>query len=947
MRFSIVRDLTIEEKALLADIQYEPDLQSYFFKKLKGLHWLEPLYEKGCFSIDKMPIPVPSRQEGFFQIPYWPAAIYITNISKELSEKNNEESAQLVLNIIRECTQNAKDREISNYKVWYQFSQVLSNIPSSLINEQDIIAIEYWLSDRYEPGMAAEEVGSKFLKKIIVNSEMQYYALKVLSIIFSLTYNEKETGTYKRLEATFGLRDYSIRKITKDLAPLIGCKLQKEGVQLFELLLTDILDKTDRDTWSSLWRNAIEDHAQNYSRDEAENILVEIFRDSLLSFLDNNIENGKIYLEYLLDSKYQVLKRIAIYVISEHIQELTNLVPAVFKEEFFDDNYRHEVWQFMHKNFSHIKAEIRKPFLDYINSIIVTDDNNDVDEGATAYRRAVWLSSIKDQVPILLNQYNEYVEQAGTEPEHPDFTSYMHSARSIESKSPIPLEDLQKMEIPDLIRVMDTTDEGDGDGFRESGRSGLIKAFRSVVKNNPDAVLQNINLFVDKDLAYSHQIIEGFRELWKDKEIINWDKAWQVLLDFCQLLISRDDFWSEENSREHNSYIANRHWLVSSISDFIEDGVRSDEHAFDIDFLPQSFDLIITLLSRQEGANFDISHDSVSTAINSARGKCIEALINHALRSMRQIELLGKTKEDVWNKYVDFFNAELKKQDNDEFEFVTLVANYLPNFLYMENDWVIENLPLIFNKDNHQAWVSAFNGYSYVGTVYENIYAFLRDEGHFAAALDDENLRSQVSDKIIQGAVVAFIHNFEKIDGDNSLLSLIIERNKYKELHQIIWFSWTQRKKEDTKLTSKILELWPIILNNIDFASDDGKKIASDICDWIVFVEELSEEVYGWLYQVAPYAEYNHNSHEFLRGIHRLSDVYPEEAQKLWLRMLEEYSYAYPEDAIKGALSNFLKLDMDNSSHDGLRLANGIIGAYLKQDQEKPRDWLNELINIK
>ena len=938
-----MRDLTVEEKSLLADIQNEPDLQSYFFKKLKGLHWLAPLYEKGYFSIDNMPIPVPSRQEGYYQIPYWPAAIYLTNISKELNEKDNEESAQLVINIIRECTQHAKDREISNYKVWYQFSQVLPNIPYSLINEQDISVIEYWLSDPYERGITAEEIGTNFLKNLIVNDDMHDYALKILNIIFSLTYNEKETGTYKRLDVSFGLRDYTIRKITKDLAPLIGCNLQKEGLQLFKSLLTDILDKTDRDTWSSLWRNAVEDHPQNYSKDDAENILVDIFRDSLLSLLDCNSEQCKVYLEFLLNSKYQVLKRIAIYVIGERIQELPVLVPFVFKEEFFNDNYRHEVWQFMHKNFSHIKPEINKTFIDYIHNIIISDENNDVDERGTAYRRAIWLSSIKDQSTILLNKYNEYVEQAGTEPEHPDFTSYMHSTRSIGSKSQIPLEELQKMEIPDLIQVMDSTEEGDG--FRESGRSGLIKEFRSVVKNNPDAILQNINLFVDKDLAYSHQIIEGFRELWKDKEIVNWDKAWQILLDFCQLLTSRDEFWSEENSRERNSYIANRHWLVSSISDLIEDGVRSDEHAFDIGFLPQSFDLIITLLSRQEGSNFDISHDSVSTAINSARGKCIETLINHALRSMRQIELLEETKEDIWNKYVDVFNEELQKQDDGEFEFVTLVANYLPNFLYMANDWVIENLPMIFNKDNHQAWVSAFNGYSYVGTVYENIYAFLRDEGHFAAALDDDNLRSQVSDKIIQGAVVAFIHDFENIDGDNSLLSLIIERNQYKELHQIVWFSWTQRKKEDAKLTAKILELWPLILNNIDFESDDGRKIASDLCDWIVFVEEIDKEVYDWLDQVAPYAEYNHNSHEFLRGIHRLSDVYPEKVQKLWLRMLEEYSYAYPENAIKGALSNFLKLDMGNSSHEGIRLANGIIDAYLKQDQEKPREWLNDLLH--
>ena len=208
-------------------------------------------------------------------------------------------------------------------------------------------------------------------------------------------------------------------------------------------------------------------------------------------------------------------------------------------------------------------------------------------------------------------------------------------------------------------------------------------------------------------------------------------------------------------------------------------------------------------------------------------------------------------------------------------------------------------------------------------------------------------MRSQVSDKIIQGAVVAFINDFERLDEDNSLLSLIIQRNQYKELHQIIWFSWTQRKEEDTNLCSKILELWPLILDNIDFDSEDGQKIASDLCDWIVFVEELSKEVNDWLSLIAPYAEYNHNAHEFLRGIHRLSDAYPEEAQKLWLRMLKEYSYAYPEDAIKGALSNFLKIDIGKSTHEGLRLANEIVDTYIIQEQEKPRDWLNELAKLK
>jgi hypothetical protein len=939
----MVRDLNAKEKALLAHIQAKPELESYFFKKLKGLHWLVPLYDKGYFSIENMPVPVPSRQEGYVQIPYWPASIYLSNISIDLSREENIESAKIVLDIIREVTSEAKAKDISNYKVWYQLAQAINHIPIDLIDEQDVSIIEYWLNDPYERGITAEEIGRHLLKTLITTLDKHNVATQILKVIFSVSYKDKKTGSYERKEGSFKINDYSVEKIIEEITPLIGDNLQLAGLELFESLITDFLDITDRDNWSSLWRNAIEDHEQNHSMNDPENYLINIFRDSLLRYMNFDPESSLTYVKSLIESKYIILKRIAIYAISENIETLSSLVPDIICNEYFSDSYRHEMWQFMSKNYSALESASQNAFLDFIESITVSDDEGKLDEGATAYKKSIWLSSIKDVDEELAEKYHACTTLAGTEPEYPDFTSYMYPARWVDRKSPIPLDELQKMELADLITTMDTTDEGDG--FRESGRIGIIKLFRTVVKNKPEKIVNNLTLFLNKDLAYVHQIIEGFRELWNSKETLRWNDAWIDLLEFIQAFISNDRFWSKKNAEERSSFIANRHWIVGSISELIEDGVRNDEHAFSITLLPKAFEVINILLDHQEGSDFDISSDSVTTAINSPRGKCIEALINHALRSMRQSESIGKSKEEIWGQYVDIFNNELNRQHNGEYEFVTLVANYLPNFLYMSNEWVKDNLPNIFNKDNHQGWLSAFNGYSYVGTVYVNIYSFLRDNGHFIAALDDENLRTQVSDKIIQGAVVAYIHDFEHIEDKNSLLYTVINRKQYREIHQIIWFSWTQRKKADIALTAKIINLWPIIQNNINFESDDGKKIASDLCYWIVFVEHLNEDVCQLLYQIAPYVEYNHNSHVFLSGIHRLSNTYPTEAQQLWLRMLEEYSYAYPEDAIKGTLSNILNINKKQSTNEGHRLANQIIDAYLKHDQNRPRDWLNDLLD--
>ncbi len=937
-----MRKLTIEEKDLLARVEANSDLESFFFKKLKGLQWLLPLYGKGFFSVEKIPVPVPAKQEGYMNIPYWPASIYLANVSIGLGAPENLESSKLVIKIIRECTQYAKEHEINNYKVWYQFAQALPNLPLSLINDLDISAIEYWLSDPYEQGITTQEIGIKLLEKLVNDENKHEYALSLLKTLFSVTYDKKETGSYERVEANFQLREYSLEKIVTEVAPTIGKKLKIEGLKLFELLLSALLEETKKDAWSNIWRNAIEDNPKNGYRHGAGDILIRMFRDALLGYVDEENEQSELYLKDILSSEYQVLKRVAIYVIGERYQLLHNLAPDVVSELFFDDDYRHEIWHFMNKNFDQLPQNSRDSFLEFIGGIVINNEDNSLDERATAYRKTIWLSSIKGHSGELSNQYNELVKLAGTEPEHPDFTSYT-SVGWVGDKSPIPLGDLQKMEIDELIETMDNTEEGNG--FREPGRSGLIKAFRSVVKNDPKHILSNIDLFVDKDLAYSHQILEGFKELWKDNASLSWDDAWKLLLGFCSSLINRDDFWSEENSRERDGFIANRHWIISSVSELIEQGVRADEHAFDIELNPLALEIITALLDNQGGGDFDISHDAVSTAINTPRGRCIEALINLALRSMRACELADETKDQVWDRYVCIFDAELKKAERNEFEFVTLVTNYLPNFLYMSKEWTLGNLPLIFNRENYQAWVSAFSGYSYVGDIYQNVYEFLRDNNHFSDALDDENLKSQVSDKIIQGAVVAYINDFDGLDDDNGILSLIIDRNKYEELHQVIWFSWTQRRKENASLTSKILELWPRILETVDFESRDGRKIASDLCDWIVFVEEITEETYNWLYQIAPYAEENHNSHEFIKGICKISENEPHKAQKLWIRMLDQFVYAYPEEEIKGILRNFLRIDLDNSAHEGRRLANEVIDAYIKQDQDKPRDWLNQLLD--
>ncbi len=145
------------------------------------------------------------------------------------------------------------------------------------------------------------------------------------------------------------------------------------------------------------------------------------------------------------------------------------------------------------------------------------------------------------------------------------------------------------------------------------------------------------------------------------------------------------------------------------------------------------------------------------------------------------------------------------------------------------------------------------NGYAYIGTVHEKIYNHLKKHGHFIRALDDKNIKKRVYGKIIQNIAVGYINNSEKLENESSLVHQLLVRRKYKELSQLIWFFWVQRKDGDENIRAKVFELWPRLLDVIDTNSREGRQLASKLCDWSIFVDEVNLGNKHLILAVAPF----------------------------------------------------------------------------------------------
>lgn len=292
----------------------------------------------------------------------------------------------------------------------------------------------------------------------------------------------------------------------------------------------------------------------------------------------------------------------------------------------------------------------------------------------------------------------------------------------------------------------------------------------------------------------------------------------------------------------------------------------------------------------------------------------------------------------AWNQYEGIYEAELSRSSKGQCEFVTLVSMFLPNFDFMSREWVQSHLSNIFDKSDYQKWLCAIQGYIYVGQVYEIFYKHLKTHGDFLKALDDTNLKERVTEKIVQNIAVAFINDFEDIKQPESLIATLVQRKNLDELSQLIWFIWTLRDKSNKKLKEKVFELWPRLLEIVYVNSREGRILASNLCHWATFIDQIDSTVENLLLKIAPYADENHNTSDLLQSLSEISETQPLEAQKIWIKMLESYSYDYPEEAIRMILKNLIVMGAD-----GERKAKEVVDAYLKHGLERPRTWLAEV----
>jgi hypothetical protein len=927
----MTNELSAKQQSALQRVIDDPELQPWLFKKVDKIIWFDAFLEKGLLSPELNPKPV-ETEYNTFQVPSWPITEYLVASSLKFKENNDLETAENYLALLKKVTQYAIDNGYSNYRTWWQFSKVLRNLPLTTVLTEDLSCVRYWLEDSFDKHLVGKEI-SEWVVELVSHNDHQSntLALHLLDALFTIKSAE---GRYlNKQEALLQLDSYQTNEFVKKSADTFGKQLGLPAVELFESKFTEVLEINGNDKWSNIWRNAIPEHKQNSRNDDAEDIVLKLFRDSLLGYFqsDQTPESNK-KLNDIISSDYQTFKRVGIYVASECFDSINKAtVNLIIDNTNFNDKYRHELWHFLNKNFAQLNEAQQTSVIDSISGLIVTNGETGVTEDkSTAYKQSNWFFAIKDVSDAANTNYQLCFEVTGIEPDHPDFSFYT-SVGAVVDVSPLSVSELAVMleEPTELIKFLN---EYENVGhFNEPGIEGLVETFGALVLLDDSDVLNNLGYFIDLKPHYLNEIFSSYSKLWAEKKQIAWDIMWPKLLSFSYTLFQKDSFWQSADNDESGPFIGDKNWVVSSFCRLVESGCEKEARAFDLSLSETVKNTLELILNKQNGSDFKNDSDAVSIAINSPRGRCLEAYIKLALYQCKNVENNSSEFQSIWATYEPVFSNEMNRSAaKNEYEFITIVSMYIRNFLYLSNSWTKENLEKIFGEANSLQWLCAIQAYSYVGFLIPEIHHIFKAKNYYVSLLDDPNLSEAVKERYIEYICVAHIQKIEKLADDESLLGLLLNRKNDEELSKMIWFLWSIRDQDIDVTKELVFALWPKLVVLIGQQTSEKRPLASKLALWAEYIKELDVQSKPWLCEVAPFVNDDHNGMSFMEELARLSDTAAAvDVADIWKATLIKPFYVYDLKPLDRLFKNLIA-----QGQEGEIAAEEIADVYIKNCDE-------------
>lgn len=901
--------LSEKELELLDKIQKKAVYEDKFFEKRSEFKWFDELKKRGYFNPNPDTCPQESKEKGFYSIPQWNVLPYLEKISQQVNTLGNEKYIDELLAIIKEVS-NYKDsdgKHIDNYRTWYYFVKILLNLPDEKIPLDIINLIPIWLDSKFGTILQGAETATKLLPKFLTDvpedikkAEMIIdYITQFKPILLS---EERAKLLGNKEEFRLVIDSHWLKESFKKHSEIIGDKCTAKVVEELTKKIKSLLKIEENETYYSFY-----DEREHHITEPVE-MLTFIVKRVLLAKAKSDVTATRETLKQFLEDSYLYFPKMAIYVIGQNMEKYSELFWEVLVTETgdllmaktlsFGDELKHLL-----ENLQNLTDEQRETLNEKIENAV---KRHDVKEDSERYialsKQEIYKALSHDQ--YFKNLYDEMKKITKVDAElHPAVGKV--ETRWGPGPSPFTKEEIIKMPNDKLAEFFTTFRTKDS--WRGPTVGGLSDLIAEVAKEMPEKFIEDFTPFKDAGFIYIYEILKGIKDAWNGKKIIDWNKVFE----FTTPYISRKEFWEDKFIVEKNEWLggANHQWIAGIVSELIQDGTRDDAWAFPGQHFEKAEEIVFLLLDNLKAEEDKEITDYVTYTLNTALGEAITALVLLALRIARVKDKKDVASDTKWSsKFKEKYEGILK---NKIIEGFTNLGRYMPNFYYLDKEWVKGKIKALENEKGSKSWKAFMDGYISIGRVYDELYALMRSHYQYSIEYDFKEKRD--NEHLVQHIALGYLRKQESLSEKGSLFKQILDKFEYNQIEDIIGFFWMQRgylgeqAETDEDLRKRIIEFWRWLhekyKENTTLKEED-KKILSNVAKLATILSQIDEENCEWLKLSASYVNEGFNSSFFIEYLDELKDKGDSEETakyigEIFLKMLEKFTPDFDEKHIR------------------------------------------------
>ena len=879
--------------------------RAYFFRKLKYPTWLEPLKEAKWFNPDKNPLPY-ETPDGYYHTPVWYALEYVETIAN-----HPERDVDLLVGIVDAIVDYTNDtgKSIENDSTNRRLIKIIGTLPIDRIEHKHITFMDTVLKS--SRGWASDEIGEIILPKLLNEGKIDL-SLDLLKVMFDAKVVNRQIRPIMEL--------YWLKEVVKKQGQVIS---ELCGFEVIQIVLTQIRTLIDEDTYSFDIIEEIKTEPSYGPEQSYAELLVSftcrLFHlaspDSIAETVQSLLKEGGTAERDYQGAKGSpaIFRRIALNVITYHYDYLKGLFWEWEGNPLEEYELKFELYQLIQTHcFDFDEREIEQ-ILHWIESCryIVFAEDDETRTKVVAYQKRQWLSALLEvgnEKVAAANQKYEQINPAKVEPPG-RFTQIPSGVISQEAAESLitHLENNDGIETPsgkinritgtELSKMSNTeiaqhlNDFPEAGGWADPTERGLPEKLEECVKADPQRFTDALQPFQGVRNRYQHSILSGLLDAWRDKREFDWE----ALLEFIHQILLSNQFWTEHSEEPFNY----KNWIISTIADLVSEGTRDDKHAFDAQLLPIAEKILMILVEKAE-PSMSISQDLRFGVLNSVRGSVFLAMVHYALRYAR----INNPKQGIrWPQAIrEDFTKRLDRSVEPSFEFSFTLGNYLPNLLYLDKEWVVNNIDRIFPQQDESHWEAAFSGYLFCSVISAYLYSLLKERGHYQKALNTDFADKEVLGRLIRHVCTGWIEDLETFNEKTSLIYQLINSDNPKLLSGMVHFFLRKRYDISDKVKSKVKPAWRALIEVLSPNSSkaEHQEILGSLSGWLELIDKIDAEALEWLKLSAKHVERRFNSAFFVEALREHVPQTPREVGMLYLEMLNNEVYPdYPPTDIQ------------------------------------------------